>query len=145
MAKGNRDKSPRQRRAKRAQQKLKDEGMRIVIDGLLYLVQVGPPSRPASAEMDGGLQGSNRAVSCGSNLSVWIPLHLSEFSFQPWSVLRVTGSYWESALHVQNIRKTVSVEENWPGGKYSCFLIFIKYCWSESRAAQWLYIVIFFI
>lgn len=70
MAKGNRDKSPRQRRAKRAQQKLKDEGMRIVIDVLLYLVQVHViPSRLASAEMDGGLLGSSRAISCGCNLS----------------------------------------------------------------------------
>lgn len=64
MAKGNRDKSP-DSRAKRAQPKLKDEGMRIVIDVLLYLVQVHAScSRPVSADMYGGLQGSSRAVSC---------------------------------------------------------------------------------
>lgn len=40
------------------------------MDVLLYLVQVhASPGRPASAEMDGGLLGSNRAVSYGCNLS----------------------------------------------------------------------------
>lgn len=70
MAKGNRDKSSRQRRAERARKRLKDEEMRIVMDVLLYLVQVhASTSCLASAEMDCGLPGSNRAVSCGSNLS----------------------------------------------------------------------------
>lgn len=70
MAKGNRDKSSRQRRAKRARQRLKDEEMRIVMDVLLHLVQVhASTSCLASTEMDCGLPGSNRAVSCGSKLS----------------------------------------------------------------------------
>lgn len=60
MVKGYQDKSPRQRRAKRAQQKLKDEGMRIVIDVLRYLVQVHAfSSCLASTEIDGSLLGSN--------------------------------------------------------------------------------------
>lgn len=70
MAEGNRDKSSRQRRAKRPRQRLKDEEMRIVMDVLLYLVQVhASTSCLASTEMDCGLPGSTRAVSCGSNLS----------------------------------------------------------------------------
>lgn len=53
---GNRDKSPGGGEAKRAQAKLKDEGMRIVIDVLLYLVHTFL-FRPPYAEMDGGLMG----------------------------------------------------------------------------------------
>lgn len=62
MAKGNRDKSPRQSTAKRARQKLKDEGMRIVIDVPLHLVQVQAfPSCLASTEMDSQYAGAKQS------------------------------------------------------------------------------------
>lgn len=70
MAEANQDKSSRQRRVKRAQQKLKDGGMRIVMDVPPYLVQVHAfPGCLASTEMDCILLGSSRAISCGYNPS----------------------------------------------------------------------------
>lgn len=66
-----------------------------------------------------------------TSLTVWIEgifcLHLSEFSFQSWSVLRVryTGSYWGSVSSMYKIlgQPAVSVEKDRPGRKYNPFLV----------------------
>lgn len=53
VAEGSRDKSSGQRRAERAEQRLKDEQMRILMDVLLHLVLVHAPSSCPASDRDG--------------------------------------------------------------------------------------------